>query len=81
VRWAELPDVTSVPVDVSLSLLDLVHTRWVAILRSMPDAAFQRRYIHPETGQHDLNYLVAMYAWHGRHQTAHITELRRARGW
>src|SRR5262245_51554372 len=28
--WAELVDTTAVPVDVSLSLLDAVHNRWVA---------------------------------------------------
>jgi hypothetical protein len=28
-----------------------------------------------------LDMLVAMYSWHGRHHTAHITELRRRSGW
>jgi hypothetical protein len=28
-----------------------------------------------------LDWSVAMYAWHGRHHSAHITALRRARGW
>jgi hypothetical protein len=79
--WARLPDSENVPVEVSLNLLESLHTRWVSLLRSMSDADFERRYNHPETGQHNLNYLLAMYAWHGKHHTAHITELRRQRGW
>src|SRR5688500_3890938 len=37
--WAELPD-SSLPVEVSLSLLDALHARWIALLRSMRDEAF-----------------------------------------
>ncbi|HSU84639.1 MAG TPA: putative metal-dependent hydrolase, partial [Thermoanaerobaculia bacterium] len=32
-RWAELPDSRSVPVEVSLTLPDALHRRWVALLR------------------------------------------------
>lgn len=80
-RWAELPDSSSVPVEVSLSLLDSLHARWVALLRSMSATDFQRQYTHPETGKHTLDYLLAMYAWHGAHHTAHVTQLRRDKGW
>jgi len=80
-RWAELPDSSRVPIQVSLSLLESLHERWVELFRSMSDADFERRYAHPETGRHTINYLVALYAWHGRHHTAHITKLRQSRGW
>ena len=80
-RWARLPDSDVVPVETSLVLLESIHVRWVALLRSMRDEDFSRQYIHPETGKHDLNYLVALYAWHGRHHTAHITTLRQEKGW
>jgi len=80
-RWAALADSSLVPVEVSLSLLESLHERWVTLLRSMSEGDFERPYEHPETGRHDLNYLVAMYSWHGRHHTAHITTLREERGW
>src|SRR6185503_13578635 len=79
--WARLPDSDVVPVETSLVLLESVHARWVALLRSMKDEDFNRRYNHPDTGNHDLNYLVALYAWHGPHHTAHITTLRMQKGW
>jgi hypothetical protein len=79
--WAELIDTTAVPVDVSLDLTDAVHRRWVALLRAMKDEDFRREYVHPETGRHALDHLVALYAWHGPHHVAHITATRTRMGW
>ena len=80
-RWAELPD-SARPIDGALALLDLLHERWVALLRATPEAAFARTLYHPEAKiDFTLDRLVAMYAWHGPHHTAHVTELRRRQGW
>jgi uncharacterized damage-inducible protein DinB len=78
--WAELPD-ANLPLDVSLRLLDALHERWVALLRALPPLAFSRPYQHPETGAHTLDMALGVYAWHGRHHTAHVTELRRRMAW
>src|SRR5262249_59868324 len=45
--WAELPDVKSCPVDVSLTLLDALHRRWVAFLRARAGSDFAPRVLHP----------------------------------
>ena len=37
------------PVEMSLALLEGLHVRWVALLRSMTDADFERRFRHSET--------------------------------
>lgn len=79
--WANLPDTRDVPIDVSLNLLDAVHTRWVALLHAMSDDDFRREYVHPETGRHNLDHLLALYAWHGPHHIAHITTTRQQMGW
>lgn len=79
--WANLVDTTAVPIDVSLNLLDALHQRFVAVLRSMKDEDFRRDYVHPETGRHALDHLLALYAWHGAHHTAHITTTRARMGW
>jgi uncharacterized damage-inducible protein DinB len=80
--WAKLPDSQKVPIDVSLSLLDTLHVRWVSLLRSMDSADFRRQLRHPE---HDrvltLGQMLGLYAWHGRHHVAHITTLRKREGW
>jgi hypothetical protein len=74
--WAELADGRTAPVDLSLSLLDAVHARWVMLLRSMSDADFARAFRHPERGLVRLDVTAALYAWHGRHHLAHIAIVR-----
>jgi len=79
--WAELPDSKSLPIDSSLSLITGMHERWVALLESMREADFRRGYVHPERGKQDLATALAIYAWHCRHHTAHITALRARNNW
>ena len=79
-RWAELGD-SKLPIEVSLKMIDAIHTRWVALLDSMTDADFERSFIHPETGTWTLDGALALYAWHSRHHTTHITRLRERNGW
>ena len=79
--WAELPDVAATPVEVSLKLVDGLHTRWVALLRAMKEADFARSFNHPEHGAITLDFTLALYAWHSDHHLAHITELKKQKGW
>lgn len=79
-RWAKLGD-NSLPVDVSLGLIDGVHARWTALLESLSEADWQEKFIHPETGEWTLEKALALYAWHSLHHTAHITRLREREGW
>ncbi|MFB3813435.1 MAG: YfiT family bacillithiol transferase [Terriglobales bacterium] len=80
-RWAELQDARTAPAEVSLQLLDALHQRMVALMRSLDDAAWQRTFRHPEYGPFTLEKLLAMYAWHGRHHVAQIAGLRKRKGW
>ena len=79
--WAELADSRALPMDVSLQLLDSLHRRWVALLESMGDADFEKGYVHPKMGRQSLGAALALYAWHSRHHTAHITNLHARMGW
>lgn len=79
-RWAETAD-TRGPVEASVELLDALHQRWVALLKSMSAADYQRKLNHPEMGEVVLEKYLGMYAWHGRHHVAHITSLRDRMGW
>ncbi len=79
--WAKLPDARSAPVALSLSLLQALHGRWVALLRSMTDADFARTFQHPELGPFPLGKALALYAWHGDHHLAQINALRSREHW
>jgi uncharacterized damage-inducible protein DinB len=79
-RWAQLPD-SKAPIDVSLTLLDCVHQRWMLVLSSLGAADWKRTFNHPELGPMTLEKTLALYSWHGRHHVAHVTNLRTQKGW
>jgi hypothetical protein len=80
-RWAELPDGKSGPVEVSLRMLECLHSRWIALLRSIAEPDWKRTFIHTDLGRVRLDQNAALYAGHGRHHVAHITGLRERMGW
>jgi len=80
-RWAQLADTKGTPLEVSLTLLDSLHDRWVRLLRSLTPADWKRSFRHPELGAMTLERTLALYSWHGRHHVAHITALRSREGW
>src|SRR3954462_10803558 len=65
--WSRLGDVQATPVEVSLTLLDSLHDRWMRLLRSITPAEWKRTFRHPELGAMTLEKTLALYAWHGRH--------------
>lgn len=79
--WAELHDARNAPIEDSLSLLESLHARWVMFLKSLSAADYARRFNHPEHGTMNLDFLLQLYGWHGRHHVAQITSLRERMGW
>jgi uncharacterized damage-inducible protein DinB len=79
-RWAELADAKGADVALSLELLAALHRRWVLLLRELSDAQWKRKLNHPDSGIMDLERMLALYAWHGRHHVAHVTSARRRLG-
>lgn len=80
-EWAKLEDAAHAPVEISLKLLEPLHDRWVRLLKTVKTEQFARPLRHPEAGLRNVDWLLFLYAWHGRHHTAHVTELRKQKGW
>jgi len=78
--WARLPD-SKLPIDGSIAMISALHERWMALLESLSEADFHRGYNHPELGRQELSSVLALYSWHSRHHTAHITNLRQRMCW
>jgi DinB superfamily len=78
--WGKLGDVCG-PIEPSQTLLDSLHQRWDLLWRTLKPEDFSRSLIHPEQGERSIDWLLFVYEWHGRHHTAHITELRKQKGW
>jgi hypothetical protein len=79
--WAKLEDAAHAPVEVSLRLLEPLHERWTRLLRALQPDEFARTLRHPNFGVRTVDWLLFLYAWHGKHHAAHINELRKRKGW
>jgi hypothetical protein len=82
VLWANQRDVVVVPINISITLLYALHTRWHAAIRDLTNEQWKRTITHPEQKKEiTLWHLLGSYAWHGKHHVAHITSLRERKGW
>lgn len=79
--WSRLGDARGAPIAPSLALLDALHARWTAFLRTLDDDAWTRELVHPDLGAVTLDALLQMYRWHGAHHRAHVAGLREREGW
>jgi uncharacterized damage-inducible protein DinB len=80
--WANLGDTLNLPVNVSLTILHALHAKLHELLKSVKESEWQRTVFHPEQKrQITLWNLLSTYSWHGRHHVAHITTLRKQKGW
>jgi uncharacterized damage-inducible protein DinB len=80
--WANLKDTENLPFNLSLTILHALHARLVELLKNISGDQWNRTVFHPEHKKEmTLWHLVGMYAWHGRHHTAHVTALRERMKW
>ena len=80
--WAETTDVQQLPVNISVTLLFALHQRLHRFLQNFTDDDWQKTIYHPEhKKEFTLWHLLGMYAWHGRHHTAHINVLKEEMFW
>jgi hypothetical protein len=82
-KWAELHDVHKLPVNISITLLHALHSRWIESLKYLSDDEWNNRTLfHPEHRKTlRLWYMLGLYAWHGKHHVAHVTRLREKMNW
>lgn len=69
--WAKLAD-AQMPIAPSVTLLTALHERWVKLLESMKAEDFERTVTHPDHGPITVDFLLALYAWHGPHHVGHV---------
>lgn len=80
-EWAILEDAKSLPVAVSVQLLENLHIRWVTFLRSLTPEDMKRIFVHPEGGKLTVAENIWNYSWHSLHHIAQISSTRERNGW
>ena len=74
-EWAKLAD-AQMPIAPSVALLTGLHERWTTLLEAMKADDFQRTVTHPEHGAITVDFLLALYSWHGPHHVGHVKLVR-----
>ncbi|MEJ0080664.1 MAG: putative metal-dependent hydrolase [Puia sp.] len=75
--WAELDDVKSLPVNISITLLHALHT-FICGIKDLRVDQWNRTLNYPgKPLPVTIWFLLGMYSWHGKHHTAHITSYRK----
>ena len=74
--WAELLDARTEDPVVSVGLLKALHHRLHVLLASLGPESFARTAHHPDHGLITVDWLLQMYAWHGRHHVGHLGVIR-----
>jgi hypothetical protein len=79
--WSQMTDAKTMPPEVSVNLLESVHARMAAVLRTLKPVDFSRTMMHPERGEISVDYTLQTLHWHTRHHLSHIERLRKENGW
>lgn len=79
--WADLQDGRAGAIEPSLRVLEGIHARTVLFFESLASEDWTRKFLHPERGSLTIEDILPALAWHSRHHTAHITELRQRLRW
>ncbi len=72
--WGETVDAELEDLQPSLDIVRGVHRRWLALLESVPEGAWQRTAVHPERGAQTLADQLRIYA---NHSEGHLEQMRR----
>ncbi len=79
--WSDLPDVSLVPLNVSVTLLHALHRRWTSLLENLKEEDWARTYYHPGNNEFmPVWQMTNQYNWHGAHHAEQIISLRKRMG-
>ncbi len=80
--WAELLDNLTMPIHPSILFLEGLHFRLAFLMKSLSSEDLKKSFIHPEhSKEFKIEEIIGTYAWHGNHHLAHMTELKKRKGW
>ena len=66
----------------TLDLLSGLHFRLAYIMKNLSELDLEKTFVHPsDNSENKIKKIIGTYAWHGLHHLAHITELKKRKGW
>jgi len=71
--WAELSDYKNVPIENSITLLEILHSRFLILLNGLNPDDFNRKLRTHALGEITLDTALQRFVWHNQH---HISQIR-----
>lgn len=79
--WGELMDYKKLPVENSLSLLQILHHRFFVLLNELSIEEYKRTIQTEVIGRITLETAIQRFIWHNNHHAAQIENLIRRENW
>ncbi|MBV7328818.1 DinB family protein [Chloroflexi bacterium TSY] len=72
--WADMADANHADIELSLSILENLHRRWVQLLTSLSDDEYARVGVNSQGNERSIDEYVRIYSNHGE---AHLDQIQR----
>jgi uncharacterized damage-inducible protein DinB len=79
--WAEQSDYMNVPIENSLILIEVLHSRFMILLTDLKPSDFSRKLKTQVLGSITLDTALQRFVWHNRHHISQIELLIKNKGW
>ncbi|UNK16953.1 putative metal-dependent hydrolase [Paenibacillus sp. N3/727] len=70
--WAELNDYREVPIETSISLLEILHSRFLILLNGLNPEDYNRKFRTQVLGKITLDTALQRFVWHNQHHMSQI---------
>ncbi|MGF6355471.1 putative damage-inducible protein DinB [Paenibacillus sp. 4624] len=74
--WASLQEYKDLPLEDSIQLLEILHKRFLTLLRGLQSEQFNRKLRTEVLGTISLDVAIQRLVWHGQHHVAQIKSLK-----
>jgi hypothetical protein len=79
--WAELSDYKDVPIESSILLLEILHSRFLILLNGLNPDDFNRGLRTQLLGKITIDIALQRFVWHNQHHISQIKSLLDSKGW
>lgn len=79
--WAELSDYRNVPIETSILLLEILHSRFLILLNGLKPDEFDRCLRTQVLGRITIDTALQRFVWHNQHHISQIKSLIDSKGW
>ena len=74
-KWMNYTDSTTEDIQGSLNMIKGTYQRWADFMEGLSDSDWDKKAVHPEQGELDVNYIFNYYFQHGKNHLRYLESL------